>query len=100
MGVTRAGAPPPDADVYFPGFRENPYQFLARARVFVFTSLWEGFPNALIEAMASGAPALSADCAAGPREILSPETPFYFRTLKAEPAPYGLLMPVLCHSGE
>jgi glycosyltransferase involved in cell wall biosynthesis len=91
---TGAGAPPPDADVYFPGFRENPYQFLARARVFVFTSLWEGFPNALIEAMASGAPALSADCAAGPREILSPETPFYFRTLKAEPAPYGLLMPV------
>ncbi len=90
-----AGAPPPDADVYFPGFRDNPYQFLARARVFVFTSLWEGFPNALVEAMASGVTAISADCDAGPREILSPETPFYFRTLKAEPATGGLLMPAL-----
>lgn len=89
------GVPPPDADVYFPGFRENPYRFLSRARLFVFTSLWEGFPNALLEAMAAGVAALSSDCASGPREILSPETQFHFRTLKAEPSPYGLLMPVL-----
>jgi len=89
------GAPPPDADVYFAGFRENPYRFLSRARLFALTSLWEGFPNALVEAMASGVPALASDCASGPREILSPETPFHYRTLKAEPAPYGKLMPVL-----
>ena len=89
------GAPPPDADVYFAGFQENPFSFLARARLFALTSLWEGFPNALVEAMAAGVPALAADCASGPREILSPETPFHFRTLKAEPAPYGVLLPVL-----
>jgi glycosyltransferase involved in cell wall biosynthesis len=88
------GAPPPDADVYFTGFRKNPYRFLSKARVFVLTSLWEGFPNALVDAMAAGVPALSADCAAGPREILSPETPFHFRALKAEPAQYGMLLPV------
>lgn len=88
------GAPPPDCDVYFTGFQENPYSFLARARLFALTSLWEGFPNALVEAMASGVPALASDCDSGPREILSPGTPFHFRTLKAEPAPYGLLLPV------
>ena len=90
-----AGAPPPDADVYFPGFQDNPYRFISKARLFVFTSLWEGFPNSLVEAMAAGAAVLSADCLSGPREILSPETPFHFRALKAEPAPYGILMPVL-----
>ena len=92
---TGQGAPQPGADVYFAGFQENPYRFLARARVFALTSLWEGFPNALVEAMASGVPALASDCASGPREILSPETPFHYRTLKAEPAPYGKLLPVL-----
>ncbi len=90
-----AGAPPPDADVYFTGFRENPYNFIAAARLFVFTSLWEGFPNALVEAMACGAPVMAADCASGPREILSPDTPFQKRTEAPEKAPYGLLMPVL-----
>ena len=53
-------APPPDADVYFAGFQENPYRFLSRARLFALTSLWEGFPNALVEAMASGVPVVAS----------------------------------------
>ncbi|OGR41885.1 MAG: hypothetical protein A2X35_11280 [Elusimicrobia bacterium GWA2_61_42] len=89
------GAPPADADVYFTGFRENPYNFIAGAGLFVFTSLWEGFPNALTEAMACGIPVMSADCSSGPREILAPATPFFTRTNAPEKAPYGLLMPVL-----
>lgn len=89
------GVPPPDADVYFAGFRENPCNFIAAARLFVFTSLWEGFPNALVEAMACGAPVMAADCASGPREILSPATPFDQRAAAPERAPYGVLMPVL-----
>ncbi|MBU2574239.1 MAG: glycosyltransferase [Elusimicrobia bacterium] len=82
-------------DVYFPGFEENPYKFLAHARLFLFTSLWEGFPNALVEAMASGVPVISSDCASGPREILAPDTPFEFQTRTPEPAPHGVLMPPL-----
>ncbi|MDO8805375.1 MAG: glycosyltransferase [Elusimicrobiota bacterium] len=89
------GAPPPEADVYFTGFRENPYQFIAKARLFAFTSLWEGFPNALLEAMACGTPVASSDCASGPREILSPGTALTDRALTPDHAPYGLLMPVL-----
>lgn len=87
------GLPPPDAQVYFAGYRENPHQFSARARLFAFTSLWEGFPNALLEAMAAGAPVLAADCEAGPRELLAPGTAG--KALAPEHAEYGLLMPVL-----
>lgn len=89
-----SGEPPPAADVYFAGFRENPYPFLARARLFVFTSLWEGFPNALVEALACGVPVMAADCAAGPREILAPASPRATAEFP-ERAPYGLLMPPL-----
>ncbi|MDD5208046.1 MAG: glycosyltransferase [Elusimicrobiales bacterium] len=89
------GAPPPDADVYFTGYRENPYLFIAKAGLFAFTSLWEGFPNALLEAMACGTAVASADCASGPREILSPGTGLAGAATTPDHAPYGLLMPVL-----
>ena len=56
--------------VIFVGFDKNPYRFMSRASVFVFTSRFEGFPNALVEAMACGAPVVSFDCPTGPSEIL------------------------------
>jgi glycosyltransferase involved in cell wall biosynthesis len=81
-------------DVYFLGFQKNPFKFIARSKLFVFPSLWEGFPNALVEAMACRVPVISSDCRSGPREILAPNTDFSHQTKKPEFAEYGIIMPV------
>ncbi|MFH1416473.1 MAG: glycosyltransferase [Elusimicrobiota bacterium] len=49
-------------DVWFAGIRENPYKYIALSDVFVLPSLWEGFPNVLIEAMACRVPVITSDC--------------------------------------
>lgn len=53
------------------GFRHNPYALLSRASLFVLSSLWEGSPNALTEALALGIPSVATDCPSGPRQILA-----------------------------
>ncbi|MDZ4875427.1 MAG: D-inositol-3-phosphate glycosyltransferase [Chroococcidiopsis cubana SAG 39.79] len=56
--------------VAMPGFVSNPYAYMARASVFVLSSIWEGFGNVLVEAIAVGTPVVSTDCKSGPAEIL------------------------------
>jgi glycosyltransferase involved in cell wall biosynthesis len=53
------------------GFRANPYPLLRTAAVFVLSSRYEGFPNALLEAMALGVPVVATRCSTGPEEIVS-----------------------------
>ena len=59
------------ADIDLPGFVKNPFQYMARASVFVLSSVYEGLPGVLIQAMACGCPVVSTDCPGGSREILS-----------------------------
>ena len=58
-------------DVLFLGFVENPYAYMARASVFVLSSIYEGFGNVVAEAIAAGTPVVSTDCESGPAEILN-----------------------------
>ena len=60
------------ADVVFLGFLKNPFSFMRQAHAFAFPSALEGFGQALLEAVASGATIVASDCDSGPREILAP----------------------------
>ena len=58
------------SEVAFVGFQVNPFAFLGRAAVLVLSSVWEGFGNVLVEAMACGTQVVATDCPSGPAEIL------------------------------
>ncbi len=57
--------------VLLPGFIQNPYPLMAAADIFVLPSDSEGYPNALIEAMALSRPVIAANCDSGPSQILA-----------------------------
>ena len=56
--------------VEFPGYVDNMAETLERASMFVLSSDYEGMPNALMEAMASGLPVVSTDCGGGGARFL------------------------------
>lgn len=68
-----------DDAVYFTGLKKNPYPYLKKGDLYVLTSYYEGFPNAMVEAMSMGLPVIATDCMTGPREILEDQ--------------YGILIP-------
>lgn len=76
------------------GFIEkNPYLFLSKGNIFVFPSLYEGFGNVIIEAMACGLPVISTNCNYGPAEILSADPKRLANLNKVTVERYGILVP-------
>lgn len=68
--------------VFLPGATRDVANILSAAKLFVLPSDYEGMPNALMEAMAAGVPAISTDCpCGGPRMLL-------------EDGKFGVLTPV------
>jgi N-acetylgalactosamine-N,N'-diacetylbacillosaminyl-diphospho-undecaprenol 4-alpha-N-acetylgalactosaminyltransferase len=87
--VSRLGL---EGRVILPGHMQNPYPIVGAARLFVSSSNLEGFPNALIEAMALGCPVVATDCDTGPMEILTGK--MQARCTEVTLAEYGILVPV------
>jgi glycosyltransferase involved in cell wall biosynthesis len=56
--------------VIFAGYAKDPFSWFQRAELAVSASLFEGFGNSLVEALACGTPVVAVDCPYGPREIL------------------------------
>lgn len=58
--------------VYLMGAHSDVLKKISGARMFVLPSLYEGMPNALMEAMALGIPSVASDCpCGGPRELIN-----------------------------
>lgn len=60
-------------NVTLKGNSQNVYERLVESDLFLMTSDFEGFPNALLEAMVVGVPAISTDCKTGPKDLIKHE---------------------------
>ncbi len=78
--------------VHFLGFLRNPFAVVARATMFVSASRYEGFPNAIAEALVLGLPVVATDCLSGPAELLDDSA--CSRTLGVREGKYGILTAV------
>jgi glycosyltransferase involved in cell wall biosynthesis len=56
--------------VHLYGHVANPYAMMRRCDLFCMPSLYEGMPNAMLEAMACGAPVVASNTEQGPGELL------------------------------
>ena len=80
-------------NIFLTGVKKNPYPFFSLAHIFVLSSVAEGFPNVLGEALAVGIPIVSTDCKTGPREILAPDYDLYSEIKSIYYGRYGVLLP-------
>lgn len=86
-----------DESVHLLGKQTNVLPYLKAADVAVSSSLWEGMPNTLLEALSVGTPIIATDCATGPREILAPERSVSEAIEYPYFTPYGTLTAPVAH---
>lgn len=83
-----------EENIFFTGVQKNPYPYLKQADLYVLSSVNEGFPNALVEAMSLALPAIAANCPSGPAEILMEN--YQEKKLQGySRETYGILLPEL-----
>lgn len=83
-----------EENVYFLGWRSNPFAIFSKCDIFVLTSLYEGHPCAVLEAMAAGLPVVSTERFAT-KEILLDKFGIYIPNVTPEglaDAIYNLLV--------
>lgn len=56
--------------VTFEGYQTDLIKYYKKASATVLTSLYEGFPNVLVESISVGTPIISFDCKSGPSDIV------------------------------
>tara|TARA_Y100000815_G_C13285795_1_gene478729 strand:- start:115 stop:1263 length:1149 start_codon:yes stop_codon:yes gene_type:complete len=78
--------------VQLKGKVKNVNDFLLESNCFVLSSFTEGFPNALLEAMAIGLPCISTNCLSGPLELLNKNNDVDIKNGEFVIAKYGLLV--------
>ncbi len=84
-----------EKQVLLAGFSDNPFWYDAQAEVFVLPSMYEGFPNALAEAVCCGAPCIATDFHSGAREILAPDMDVMgSQVTEITETAYGILTPL------
>ena len=57
-------------NITFTGKLNDPSTYYEEADIFILSSIYEGFGNVIVEALAFNCKVISSDCPSGPREIL------------------------------
>jgi len=78
--------------VYFLGFQDNPYAYLAKMNCLILTSNYEGLPNTLLEGLVCGIPIIST-ASDGAIEVLNPSNR-NIEVRKSICAEFGILIPI------
>jgi glycosyltransferase involved in cell wall biosynthesis len=80
--------------IEFAGKVKNVNDYLFDSDCFILSSNSEGFPNAIVEAMATGLPVISTNCLSGPLEILNNNEEVKIKMGDFVIAKYGILINV------
>jgi N-acetylgalactosamine-N,N'-diacetylbacillosaminyl-diphospho-undecaprenol 4-alpha-N-acetylgalactosaminyltransferase len=62
-----------DKHVKLVGFKKDVFNYIKNSKALILSSLFEGFPMVLIEALALKTPLIAFDCKSGPNEIIKHE---------------------------
>lgn len=58
--------------ISFEGYQSDLASYYKNTKATILTSVFEGFPNVLVESISYGTPVISFDCQSGPRDIIIP----------------------------